>query len=40
MIDHTDSLIAGIALSNGIKEIVTQNKTHFEQFSELKIHSY
>ena len=39
-VDHTDSLIAGIALSNGIQHIVTENKTHFEIFPDLKVSSY
>lgn len=39
-VGHTDSLIAGIALANGIKQIVTQNKAHFELFSDLKVYSY
>lgn len=39
-VDHTDSLIAGIALSNGIKEIVTENNIHFEAFPGLIILSY
>ncbi|MSR86423.1 type II toxin-antitoxin system VapC family toxin [Candidatus Woesearchaeota archaeon] len=39
-VDHTDSLIAGIALAHGVQQIVTQNKTHFEQFSDVKVYSY
>ena len=39
-VDHTDSLIAGIALANGVQQILTQNKTHFDQFSDVKVYSY
>jgi tRNA(fMet)-specific endonuclease VapC len=39
-IGEADSLIAGIALSNGITEIVTENKKHFDRIKELKIISY
>lgn len=39
-IEQTDCLIAGIALSNGIPEIITANKTHFERIPEIKVVSY
>ncbi len=39
-IEGTDSLIAGIALSNGINEIVTRNKSHFDRISEIKVITY
>ncbi|PIN79760.1 PIN domain nuclease [Candidatus Woesearchaeota archaeon CG10_big_fil_rev_8_21_14_0_10_34_8] len=39
-IEETDSLIAGIALSNGINTILTQNKSHYERISELDVISY
>lgn len=40
MIEGTDSLIAGIALVNGVNEIITANKKHFERIKELKIIDY
>ncbi len=39
-IGELDTLIAGIALSNGVNEIVTENKEHFEKISELKVWTY
>ncbi|MBS3125578.1 type II toxin-antitoxin system VapC family toxin [Candidatus Woesearchaeota archaeon] len=39
-VETADNLIAGIALTNGITEIVTANKSHFERFDELKVISY
>jgi predicted nucleic acid-binding protein len=39
-VDHTDSLIAGIALANGIQQIVTENTKHFEAFQDLTVLSY
>ena len=39
-IEGTDSLIAGIALSNGINEIVTRNKSHFDRISGIKVITY
>lgn len=35
-IGHTDSLIAGIALSNNM-QLVTNNTAHFERVPELKL---
>jgi tRNA(fMet)-specific endonuclease VapC len=40
IIEGTDSLIAGIALSNNINEIITINKKHFEKITDLKVYSY
>ncbi len=39
-IEETDCLIAGIALANGITEIITANKEHYERIKELKVISY
>ncbi len=39
-IGETDCLIAGIALSNGIKKFVTNNKKHFERIPNLEVISY
>lgn len=39
-LDETDCLIAGIALANGIKNIITENKAHFERISELNVITY
>ena len=39
-IGSTDCLIAGIALSNGIKTIITRNIKHFENIEELNIETY
>lgn len=35
-----DTLIAAIALSNGITTIITRNKKHFEQIKELNVVTY
>ncbi len=39
-IHETDCLIAGIALANGITNIVTENKSHYERIKGVKIISY
>lgn len=39
-IEDTDCLIAGIALSNGINEIITRNKEHYERISGIHVVSY
>ncbi|MEK6950444.1 MAG: type II toxin-antitoxin system VapC family toxin [Nanoarchaeota archaeon] len=39
-IGETDCLIAGVALANGLQEIVTENKSHFERIKGLKVVSY
>lgn len=39
-IQETDCLIAGIALANGITQILTANKNHFERIPELRVISY
>lgn len=39
-IGELDTLIAAIALSNGVNEIVTENKEHFEKIPELKVWTY
>lgn len=39
-IGHTDCLIAGTALANGISIIVTRNKTHFERIPEITVETY
>ena len=39
-IEETDCLIAGIALANGIKNIITNNKKHFERIQEIEVISY
>ena len=39
-IGDTDCLIAGAALANGIKEIVTLSKDHFSTIKELKVFTY
>ncbi len=39
-IESTDSLIAGIALTNGIHEIVTKNEKHFGRIQDIKIIVY
>lgn len=39
-IGEVDCLIAAVALSNGIEEIVTENRTHFERISNVKVLSY
>ena len=35
-----DAIIAGIFLSNGVKQIVTRNKRHFSGIKELRVVSY
>ena len=37
MIDDNDILIAGIMLSNGIKQIITGNISHFEKIDGIEI---
>jgi len=39
-IGEIDCLIAGIALSNGISTILTENKSHFDRIKEIKVISY
>ena len=39
-IDANDILIASIMLSNGIKNIITQNVNHFERIKEIEIIQY
>lgn len=39
-IGEVDCLIAAVALANGIPEIATQNKEHFNQVKELKVITY
>lgn len=39
-IDDNDILIAGIMLTNGIKEIITRNVNHFERIEGLDIIKY
>ncbi len=39
-IGEVDCLIAAVALANGITEIATQNKEHFNQIKELKVITY
>ncbi len=39
-IPETDCLIAGIALANGIKEIITADSAHFSRIPEVKVISY
>ncbi len=36
-IGEIDCLIAGVALANGVTEIITSNTEHFEKIRELKI---
>lgn len=36
-IEETDCLIAGIAITNGITDIITENKRHFNRIPQLKI---
>ena len=37
LVDFRDGMIAGIGLANGIEELLTLNKEHFERMKELKI---
>ena len=39
-VDNVDILIAGIVLSNGYTEILTNNVSHFENIQGLKIYTY
>lgn len=39
-IDDNDILIAGIMLSNGIKKILTRNKSHFERIEGIEVIEY
>ncbi len=39
-IEETDCLIAGIALSNGVSTILTDNKSHFERIKGIKVVTY
>lgn len=39
-IEDADCLIAGISLSNGLREIVTRNKDHFERIKEVNVVVY
>ncbi|MBT4446696.1 type II toxin-antitoxin system VapC family toxin [archaeon] len=39
-IESTDSLIAGIAITNGITKILTKNKKHFEKIPGIKVITY
>jgi len=40
IIGDTDNMIAGIALSNGIKTIITRDEDHFERIEGIKVESY
>ena len=39
-IDDCDCLIAGIALSKGVKTIITRNKKHFNKIKGIKVETY
>ena len=39
-IDPFDSLVAGIAITNGAEAIVTRNIDHFERIEELKVEGH
>lgn len=39
-IEDADCLIAGIALSNGVHEIITRNKEHYERIPGVKVREY
>ena len=39
-IDDNDILIAGIMLTNGIKQIITKNVKHFERIEDIEIIKY
>ena len=39
-IEASDSLIAAIAISNGVTHIITRNKKHFERISEIEVIEY
>ncbi len=40
MIEDTDCLIAGCALSKGVDTIITKNTKHFKRIKGLKVESY
>ena len=40
VIEDADCLVAGIALSHGIKTIVTKNKKHFSRIKGIKVQTY
>jgi predicted nucleic acid-binding protein len=40
MIGNIDMMIAGILLANGVNQIITRNKKHFENIKGLKVISY
>lgn len=39
-IDDSDCLIAGIALSHGVEEIITKDLEHFKRIKKIKAESY
>jgi len=39
-VDPFDALVAGIALSNGVKTIVTRNTDHFERIPEIEVEEH
>lgn len=39
-IEIPDTITAGIALSNGVDEIVTRNKDHFERIEQIEVDGY
>ena len=39
-IEFRDGLIAGIAISNGIKKVLTRNIEHFNRIEEIEVLSY
>jgi predicted nucleic acid-binding protein len=39
-IETMDALIAGIVLSNGFTDLMTKNKSHFENIPDLHIFDY
>ena len=39
-IEFRDGLIAGIAISNGIKKVLTRNIDHFSRIEEIEVLSY
>jgi len=40
IIDDCDCLIAGIALSNGVEEIITRDAEHFKRIKGIKVETY
>jgi len=40
MIADNDCIIAGIALSNNINNIITQNTEHFKRIKDIKVETY